>query len=91
MQLWRVAFKVLPQLRLCRLLVMQNSTPHSPVQNGAPGGNGSKASASPPASSTATPGCKEQQQGDPSLDPKMMVMSGGDKEKAADYANCEAS
>lgn len=58
---------------------MQDSTPPPPSSDGAATSNGSYASTPPPAVHDGVEG----------LDPKMTVMGGGEKEKAADYANCE--
>lgn len=58
---------------------MQDSKPQPPPCDGQAASNGSPDATPPPPVADGFEG----------LDPKMTVMGGGEKEKAADYANCE--
>ena len=60
-------------------LIMQDSKPQPPSSDGPAASNGSP-------NATQLPVVADGIEG---LDPKMTVMGGGEKEKAADYANCE--
>lgn len=60
-------------------LIMQDSKPQPPSSDEPVASNGSPSASPPPAVADGIEG----------LDPKMTVMGGGEKEKAADYANCE--
>lgn len=60
-------------------LIMQDSKPQPPPSDGQAASNGSPGATPPPPVVDGFEG----------LDPKMTVMGGGEKEKAADYANCE--
>lgn len=60
-------------------LIMQDSKPQPPPSDGHAASNGSPDATPPPPVADGFEG----------LDPKMTVMGGGEKEKAADYANCE--
>lgn len=66
---------------------MQDSAAPPPNENGTipSSGGGKDAVATPPPPGGTSDTCIGE-----GLDPKMTVMGGGEKEKAADFANCES-
>ena len=60
-------------------LIMQDSKTQPPPFDGSAASNGSPDATPPPPVADGVEG----------LEPRMTVMGGGEKEKAADYANCE--